>query len=390
MKFIFLLAACVAFSALWAEADSRMVRAYDLKGPVKLAHTQTVRPDGKLDYEEYVSFDSLGRIEFYREDINMYDRANLESYRPKRIINHGVSDFEIKYERLYWHHSSSIYDMTADTLKLTHKFHFENGVPVSADLDGWLHNYAYDSRGNLIHDSYKYHGEYEDDMTADYRPLEFDSHGNWVKREVKVTNVDEGKTEKAVQIRKIEYWPEKNNREAAVDNKQTGKSFSPQALIEHPFGFMSSSFLTQAQVIAELKKVGWPYREDEKFVFVKSTAGFKIPVAMLGRGITKMSHYYDSRNKLCIFYYDVIDYKSKWTKQEAVNYAKQITVMLKDAGYELKSVNEIEYDNSTYFLKEYKLQKDKTRVAVRVSEWENAKAYDSHAVRIDVIPDYPF
>ena len=76
----------------------------------------------------------------------------------------------------------------------------------------WKNDYEYDAEGRLVKLS-EYIGGFEEEedelplwSTTEYSYLEFDSHGNWIRREVSVVYADYDTTENYEETRIIEYY----------------------------------------------------------------------------------------------------------------------------------------------------------------------------------------
>ncbi len=76
----------------------------------------------------------------------------------------------------------------------------------------WRNDFDYDAEGRLMK-LVEYIGGFEDEedelplwSTTEYSYLEFDSHGNWIRRAVKVTLADMENTEDYEETRTIEYY----------------------------------------------------------------------------------------------------------------------------------------------------------------------------------------
>lgn len=186
-----------------------MLRAYDLKGPVKYAVTTTLTMDGEKNFEEFVQFDRNGLIELYNEDYTVFNEDNknpVSPYKVESIKNISTSDIEIRFSKIT-KYLFGLLSVVEDTLKEVHKFYF-NEMLSSADFNGIRHQYSHDNKGNLIRDSYV--DVFDNEIVLTYEPLEFDSNGNWIRRIA--TSYFEGKKTKVMQIRKIEYWPMINKK----------------------------------------------------------------------------------------------------------------------------------------------------------------------------------
>ena len=76
----------------------------------------------------------------------------------------------------------------------------------------WRKDFEYDAEGRLVKLS-EYIGGFEDEedelplwSITEYSYLDFDSHGNWIRRAVKVTLADMENTEDYEETRSIEYY----------------------------------------------------------------------------------------------------------------------------------------------------------------------------------------
>ena len=76
----------------------------------------------------------------------------------------------------------------------------------------WRNDYEYDAEGHLVKLS-EYIGGFEDEedelplwSITEYSYLDFDNHGNWIRRAVKVTLADMENTEDYEETRSIEYY----------------------------------------------------------------------------------------------------------------------------------------------------------------------------------------
>ena len=77
----------------------------------------------------------------------------------------------------------------------------------------WNNAYEYDAEGRLVK-LYEYIGGFEEEddedlplwSVSEFNYLDFDSHGNWIRRAVKVTLVDMENTEEFEETRTIEYY----------------------------------------------------------------------------------------------------------------------------------------------------------------------------------------
>ena len=76
----------------------------------------------------------------------------------------------------------------------------------------WRNDYEYDAEGHLVKLS-EYIGGFEDEedelplwSITEYSYLDFDSHGNWIRRAVKVTLADMENTEDYEETRSIDYY----------------------------------------------------------------------------------------------------------------------------------------------------------------------------------------
>lgn len=169
----------------------------------------------------------------------------------------------------------------------------------------------------------------------------------------------------------------------------TSGALSPLTFALHPFGFMPASTHSQAQVINELKRAGWPAEPySDNLISILSTSAFQIPLTMYGRKVTGMSHYIDTRYDYDGMKYDleVSDFNTNWTRREADDLAKRIIDELIDNGYVQKSTR----DNPAIELHEVNLVKNKDVITIGVGKCSLFAKFDAFKVSFSVQPNSPY
>ena len=164
---------------------------WDLQGPVKHCNE--------------VEFDNQGTM----VSIGGYDPFSIEqAYRE--MDGDDFVEFS-KWERDEVGHIASVTGVEGMS-----EYTWNDGRVVSAagfeEGTVWKNDYEYDTVGRLVK-LMEYIGGFEDEedelplwSTSEFSYLEFDSHGNWIRRAVKVTMADMENTEEYEETRTIEYY----------------------------------------------------------------------------------------------------------------------------------------------------------------------------------------
>ena len=164
---------------------------WDLQGPVKHCNE--------------VEFDNKGTM----VGIGGYDPFSIEqAYRE--MDGDDFVEFS-KWERDEEGHIASVTGIEGMS-----EYTWNDGRVVSAagfeEGTVWKNDYEYDSEGRLVK-LLEYIGGFEDEedelplwSTTEYNYLEFDSHGNWIRRAVKVILADMENIEEYEETRTIEYY----------------------------------------------------------------------------------------------------------------------------------------------------------------------------------------
>lgn len=164
---------------------------WDLQGPVKRCNE--------------VEFDNQGTM----VGIGNYDPFSIEqAYRD--MDGDDFVEFS-KWERDEEGHIASITGFEGMS-----EYTWNDGRVVSAagfeEGTVWKNDYEYDTAGRLVK-LMEYIGGFEDEedelplwSTTEFSYLEFDSHGNWIRRAVKVILADMENIEEYEETRTIEYY----------------------------------------------------------------------------------------------------------------------------------------------------------------------------------------
>lgn len=165
---------------------------WELQGPVKLC-------DG-------VGFDRQGTM----ASIDDYDPFTIEQAYREMDGDEDYVEFT-KWER---DEEGRIASITA--VEGMSEYTWGDGRVVSAEgyEEGtvWINDFEYDDEGRLVKLT-EYIGGFEDEddelplwSITEFSYLDFDSHGNWIRRSVKVTLADMENTEEYEETRTIEYY----------------------------------------------------------------------------------------------------------------------------------------------------------------------------------------
>lgn len=204
-NFKLLLSACVMVLFVLASCDNSQNKK-DAKEIV------TVTPDltywdlhGPVKHCNEVEFDNQGTM----VGIGNYDPFSIEqAYRE--MDGDDFVEFS-KWERDEEGHIASITGFEGMS-----EYTWNDGRVVSAagfeEGTVWKNDYEYDTVGRLVK-LMEYIGGFEDEedelplwSTTEFSYLEFDSHGNWIRRAVKVILADMENIEEYEETRTIEYY----------------------------------------------------------------------------------------------------------------------------------------------------------------------------------------
>ena len=203
-----LLPACVMMLFVFASCDNSQK-----KNDGKETATVTVTPDltywelqGPVKRCDEVKFDRQGTM----VGIDEYDPFAIDqAYRESA----GEDDF-VEYAK--WERDEEGYIASITGMEGMSEYTWNDGRVVSAagfeEGTVWKNDFEYDAEGRLVK-LIEYIGGFEDEedelplwSTTEYSYLEFDSHGNWIRRAVKVTLADMENTEDYEETRTIEYY----------------------------------------------------------------------------------------------------------------------------------------------------------------------------------------
>ena len=206
-----LLVACASF-LVFAECGNGQNQNEKDKETVKAASV-TVSPDltywdlqGPVKHCDKVEFDRQGTM----VSIDEYDPFTLDqAYRD-------LDENEDFVEYTKWERDEEGYIASITGMEGMSEFTWNEGRVVRADgfEEGtvWRTDFEYDAEGRLVR-LVEYMGGFEDEddelplwSTTEYNYLEFDSHGNWTRRAVKVVIADVESTEDYEETRTIEYY----------------------------------------------------------------------------------------------------------------------------------------------------------------------------------------
>lgn len=165
---------------------------WDLQGPVK--HCDKVEFDRQGTMVNIGGYDPFAIEQAYRDmdgDEGFVEYAKWERDEEGRVTSiTGVEGMS---------------ELTWSDGRVVSAAGFEEGTV-------WRNDYEYDAEGHLVKLN-EYIGGFEDEedelplwSTTEYSYLEFDSHGNWIRRLVKVTLADLENTEDYEETRTIDYY----------------------------------------------------------------------------------------------------------------------------------------------------------------------------------------
>ena len=198
-----LLSACVIMLFVCTSCDNSQ----------KETATMTITPDlaywdlqGQVKHCNDTEFDRQGTM----VSLGDYDPFAIEQAYRDLDGDEGFVEFA-KWERDEEGHIVSITGMDGMS-----EYTWNEGRVISAagfeEGTVWKSDYEYDTEGRLVK-LIEYIGGFEDEedelplwSTTEYSYLEFDSHGNWIRRAVKVTLADMENTEDYEETRAIEYY----------------------------------------------------------------------------------------------------------------------------------------------------------------------------------------
>ena len=207
-NFKLLLSACVMMLFVFASCDNSQN-----KKDVNETATVTNTPD--LTFWELQGPVKLcDEIEFDRQGI----MASIEDYDPFTIEQaYREMDGEGDYvEFPKWERDEEGRIASITSVEGMSEYTWGDGRVISAEgfEEGtvWKNDFEYDAEGRLVK-LVEYLGGFEDEddelplwSTTEFSYLEFDSHGNWIRRVVKVTLADMENTEEYEETRTIEYY----------------------------------------------------------------------------------------------------------------------------------------------------------------------------------------
>ena len=165
---------------------------WDLQGPVK--HCNNIEFDRQGTMVSLGDYDPFAIDQAYRDldgDEGYVEFAKWERDEEGRVASiTGVEGMS---------------ELTWSDGRVVSAAGFEEGTV-------WRNDYEYDAEGRLVKLS-EYIGGFEDEedelplwSITEYSYLDFDSHGNWIRRAVKVILADMENTEDYEETRSIEYY----------------------------------------------------------------------------------------------------------------------------------------------------------------------------------------
>lgn len=206
-----LLAACVMTLFVFGSCNNGQSK--NAKEDAKETTTVTTTPD--LTYWELQGpVKHCDKVEFDREG-NM---VSIGDYDPF-VIDQAYRDLDedggfVEYSK--WERDEEGRIASITFMEGMSELTWSDGRVVSTggfeEGTAWRNDYEYDAEGRLVK-LIDYIGGFEDEddelllwSTTEYSYLEFDSHGNWIRRAVKVVIADIDGTEEYEEVRTIEYY----------------------------------------------------------------------------------------------------------------------------------------------------------------------------------------
>ena len=207
-NFKLLLSACVMMLFVFASCDNNQNKKdanetatvtntpdltfWELQGPVKLC--------------DEIEFDRQGRM----TSIDDYDPFTIE--RAYREMD-GDEDY---VEFTKWERDEEGRIVSITGVEGMSEYTWNDGQVVSTEgfeeSTVWKNDFEYDTEGRLVK-LIEYVGDFEDEddelplwSTTEFSYLEFDNHGNWIRRAVKVTLADMESSEDYEETRTIQYY----------------------------------------------------------------------------------------------------------------------------------------------------------------------------------------
>lgn len=159
---------------------------------------------------------------------------------------------------------------------------------------------------------------------------------------------------------------------------------SVRNFVSHPFGFLTTNVTTMQDALKQLRAAGWSakintYPESTQICIISSTP-FRIPMKLYGKDISVMSAYGTETGRILKYGIEVSDFKTNWTQDEAIAFAKRIVKELEGLGY--KQVED-PYIGNNFFLNQLKGD-GVYQIEVQASQSSKYETLDSYGVRFEV------
>lgn len=173
-----------------------------------------------------------------------------------------------------------------------------------------------------------------------------------------------------------------NNRNDDSWNKLIPSSGNLTAITfaNHPFGFMRPGPLSQSEACAYLRRADWPSGPySSSLISIISSTPFKIPFKMYGKDVSSMyMSWYNGENKG--YDLEVSDYKTIWTKNDAICLAQKMYEELINNEY---SDIEVRYTYSGNFYQKA-VTNGTVYIQIEAHEGSKIKSWDSFEVCMNV------
>lgn len=178
------------------------------------------------------------------------------------------------------------------------------------------------------------------------------------------------------------YSSSGNNRKDDSRNKLFPSSGNLTAITfaNHPFGFMPQGPLPQSEACVYLRRAGWPSDPyDSSLISIISSTQFKIPFKMYGKDVMSMyMSWYNGENKG--YDLEVSDYKTRWTKNDAICLAQKMYEELINNEY---SDIEVRYTYSGNFYQKA-VTNGSVYIQIEAHECSTINSWDSFGVCMNV------
>lgn len=163
------------------------------------------------------------------------------------------------------------------------------------------------------------------------------------------------------------------------DSGQVFWNLTPEAFVNHPFGFLPRIEMTIESAQQKLTEAKWNSSIYEGLLSVVSYSTFEIPYSLFGKKVSNMSMFW-YEGRLTKHDLGITQLKRDWNKEEAIKYAQAIYDNLASRGYyptEVRTPYSHAFFQKALFAGGY-------TITITASEGSKYESYDSYYIEFDI------